>query len=124
MHEKTSHEGNEIFLKLSPRLTHEIAKIAGTENIIPVMIGCDGDPTPPCCTPVNESFDLLLREMDRLQKPIIDRLEELGVDLKNIEKHPLANSISLDLTAGSILTIAELPEVKIIEFNGSDKLTE
>jgi hypothetical protein len=124
MHEKPSNEENALWLKISPRLFTEVCLVKGTEKVIPVMIECVGDPTPPCRTPVNESFEFLIKEMDRLQKPVIDELESLGIDPESIEKHALANSISLNLTAGNILTIAELPEVKMIEFDGSDNLTK
>ena len=122
MHEQLSKDENSTQLKLSPRLLEEISKITNSDKAIPITIGCVGEPTPPHDMDFEQSLEYLQKETARLQQAVMAELEKFGVDPKTIERHVLANSISLSLTTDNLLRIAELDQVKMIEFNGQDLL--
>jgi len=122
MHEQLSKDENSTQLKLSSRLLEEIDRLKGSEKAIPVTIACVGEPIPPEDINLEQSLEYLQKETEILQQAVIEELEKLGVDPKTIEKYVFANSISLSLTADNLLRIAELDQVKMIEFNGQDLL--
>jgi hypothetical protein len=122
MHEQPSKNENSTQLKISPRLFEEINRIKDFDRVVPVTIKCIEEPIPPEDTSLEQSLEYLQKETGILQQVVIEELEKLGVDPKTIEKYIFANSISTSLTADNLFRIAELDQVKMIEFNGPDLL--
>src|SRR5262249_54445096 len=64
----------------------------------------------------------LEREVSELQRPMVERLRELGAGA-TIRQHILANAVSAELTPAGIAELAKRPDVRLIRLEREDQVT-
>src|SRR5262249_26806005 len=64
----------------------------------------------------------LEREVSELQRPMVERLRELGAGA-TIRQHILANAVSAELTPTGIAEMAKRPDVRLIRLEREDQVT-
>lgn len=118
--------------KFDKRLIEEITKrkkdikakkIAAKEIKIRVMIELGKRVTVPKRKSRKEMIKTLKEKAPKLQRPVVEKLEKLGVRRGKIKQLWISNMMSAELTIEQIEKIAELEDVKIIRLEKLDKVT-
>jgi hypothetical protein len=109
--------------KLDPRLAEELDRIAREgrpDQPIPVIVEHVRAAT--ASGERGAGRAALEREVMELQRPIVERLRELGA-AATVRQHVLANAVSARLTPVQIAAIAEHPDVRLIRLVRDDQVT-
>jgi hypothetical protein len=106
--------------RLEPRLVEELKRVAPTRRI-PVIIehvkaasAIGGER--------GAGRAALEREVLELQRPMVERLRELGAGA-TLRQHILANAISAELTPVEIAEIAKRPDVRLVRLAREEQVT-
>jgi hypothetical protein len=110
--------------KIDPRLADELDRVARegrADQPIPVII----EHVKAATAPAGErgaGRAALEREVRELQRPMVERLRELGA-AATVRQHVLANAVSARLTPAQIAAMAEHPDVRLIRLVREDQVT-
>ncbi|MGE5286228.1 MAG: hypothetical protein ACM3ML_03295 [Micromonosporaceae bacterium] len=110
--------------KLEPRLAEELERVAqagSPTRRIPVIIE-HVKVASPSGGDRGAGLAALEREVRELQRPIVERLRELGAG-PTVRQHILANAVSADLTPIEIAEMAKHPDVRLIRLAREDQVT-
>lgn len=110
--------------KLEPRLAEELSRVANSGSPgrpIPVIIE-HVQVVSPAGGERGAGLAALEREVHELQRPIVQRLRELGA-AETVRQHVLANAVSAELTPIGINEMAQHPDVRLIRLAHEDQVT-
>jgi hypothetical protein len=110
--------------KLDPRLADELQRVAeagSPARRIPVIIE-HVKVASPTGGERGAGLAALEREVRELQRPIVERLRELGAGA-TARQHILANAVSAELTPSEIAEMAKHPDVRLIRLAREDQVT-
>jgi len=110
--------------KLDPRLADELKRVvqAGSPTRpIPVIIE-HVKTASPADGERGAGLAALEREVSKLQRPMVERLRELGAGA-TIRQHILANAVSAEPTPTEIAEMAKRPDVRLIRLEREDQVT-